>query len=409
MQRKEGLDLNNFFIGNCDITKKQKKILYKNPHCIEYFCTINKIKSCTNCASYIMNNKKLLWNSSLIKKTSFDDKYCKSNCKNGFIYDYIERPDVKLNTFNIDKYKNNHNFYNDKLIYKLEDLPQNITYENTFPKPKTVIHWGQLKMLLVVIIFLMNIINSNDKNVHIIYAGSARGDNISILCKMFPNTIWHLIDPRKHLKELYNNKQIHEIRTEYFTNDVAEEYYNKFKDRDFKLLFISDIREDTSDESIIKDNQMQIDWHKILQPDFSYFKFRCGYDTNRIYKYYKGTIFLQIYAPASSTETRIMFPKNLETYDYNIEDYQGKLLYFNRVIRPSYHIKSIISENDYFDHCYDCTYYSYVIKNYIKKFPDFNPFNTTDIYKIMKSITNKIAKYTQDKIFIHNRHFLKNL
>jgi hypothetical protein len=409
MQRKEGLDESNFYIGKCSLTKHQKKIALKNPHCLEYFCNYDKIKPCTQCGNFLLNRKKSFWNNSLLKKAKEDEKYCKNNCNNGYIYDYIERPDDKKNTFNIDKYKTDANFYNKQFLYKLNDIPYKVDYENTFPKPKTVVHWGQLKLLLACIIFFMNVINPDEKEVHVIYAGSARGDNILLLCNMFPNLRWYLIDPRPHHPKLHNHNQIKEIKTAYFTDIVAQEYYNKFKDRKHKLLFISDIREDTSDVSILKDNESQANWHKIIKPEFSYFKFRCGYETSKIYNYYKGDIFLQIYAPASSNEARILFTQKLEPYDYDIDIYQGKMLYFNRVIRPSFHVKSIIKNNNYFDHCYDCTYFSYVIKNYISKFPTFNPFDTTDILNIMKIITSKIKKYTQDKIYVYNKYIRNNI
>jgi hypothetical protein len=409
MQRKEGLDINNFYIGKCELTKEQKKIAYNNPHCTEYFCKYDNIKPCTNCGNFLLNKKRSLWNKELVNKTKEDNKYCIKTCNDGFIYDYIERPVSKRNTFYIDKYKTSNNFYNKKLIYKLDDLDYKFEYENTFPKPKTVVHWGQLKLLLGCILFFINVIKQNESEVHIIYAGSARGDNILLLCEMFPNIYWYLIDPRPHHPKLHTHKQIKEIRTEYFTDKVASEYYNKFKNRKHKLLFISDIREDTSDEAVLRDQEMDANWHKIIEPDFSYMKFRCGYESDNIYNYFKGDIFLQLYAPSSSTETRILFKKKLEPFNYNIEEYQGKLLYFNRIIRPSYHSKSIIPNNSYFDHCYDCTYFSYIIKNYLSNFPNFNPFEITNVFKIMKIITNKISKYTRDKIYVHNKYFRNNI
>ena len=99
----------------------------------------------------------------------------------------------------------------------------------------------------------------------------------------------------------------------------------------------------------------------------------------------------------------------LEKYNYNIKEFQGKLYYFNRVLRPSYYVKSIINNNNYFDHCYDCTYFSYLIKNYLNIFPNFNPFNTDNIFDIMKKITNLISKYSSNKIAIINSYIKNNI
>ena len=303
----------------------------------------------------------------------------------------------------IDNYKNIFKFKNNDFITKYSDLPYLIKYENTFPKPKTVVHWGQLKMLLVTALFFIKVIDPNEKEVHVIYAGSARGDNILLLCEMFPNTIWYLVDPRDHNKLLYkklqNKDQIYEITKSYFTDDIAKKYYEKFKNRNHKLLFLSDIRDGTEDDKVLRDQDWNANWHKIIKPDFSYLKFRCGYETEKNYKYYKGEIYLQIYAPSSSTETRILFEKELEEGEYNIDEYQGKMQYFNRVIRPSYH-KTLFKNNDNFDHCYDCAYFSYFIKNYLSKFSSVSPFQNKNIFSIMKYITYFLGKHSQNKIKI---------
>ena len=427
MQRIEGLEDGNFYIGKCELTDEQKEIAYNNPHCTEYFCNFKNITECTDCSSYLTNNKNIkLYNEEYFNKKlnittnkKEDINYCKKNCNNGYIYNTIGRDEEKIDTFNIDNFKSIDKFKNYDFITKYSELPYLVKYENTFPKPKTVVHWGQLKMLLVTILFFIKVIDPAEKEVHVIYAGSASGDNILLLCEMFPNTIWYLVDPRDHNKKLYiklNNKnQIHEITKGYFTNEIATKYSEKFKNRNYKLLFLSDIREGTEDDKVLRDQDWNANWHNIINPDFSFLKFRCAYDAEKIYKYFKGEIYLQIYAPGSSTETRILFEKGLlEKYDYDIEEYQGKMLYFNRVIRPSFH-KTLLKNNNYFDHCYDCTYFSYVIKNYLSKFSTVNPFKTknkkknTDIFSIMKYITNFLSKFSQDKLRVHNAYVRNNI
>jgi predicted RNA methylase len=60
------------------------------------------------------------------------------------------------------------------------------------------------------------------------------------------------------------------------------------------------------------------------------------------------------------------------------------------VLRSSYYIKQIIDDNKIFDHCYDCTYFSYLIKNYLNKFK-YNYQKTDDLLKIMIDIKNKLT------------------
>ena len=64
---------------------------------------------------------------------------------------------------------------------------------------------------MTTLIFLVKTIKK-DEEVHIVYPGSARGDNILICCEMFPNTIWYLIDPNRFNEKLYNHPQINRTR-----------------------------------------------------------------------------------------------------------------------------------------------------------------------------------------------------
>jgi hypothetical protein len=426
MSKFEQIIDDDMYIGLCKFDSEQKKIINNNPHCAEFFCLLNNILNCTDCLSYL-KNKNILFNinknknknkikiKNIENKKSQTEEYCSSHCSNGLIYDFIaEKWDTLDNitisnqSSNVDTYKVIKNFYQSKLIYKFDQIPK-FEFEPTMPKPKTVVHWGQLKMLLITIIFLIRQINPDDPEVHIIYPGSARGDNILILCDMFPNTRWYLIDPLHFHPKLKSHKQIIEIKNEYFTNEIAQYYYKKFKNRTYQLLFISDIRVSTDDKSIIENQQSNADWHQIIKPNYSYFKFRCPYEGEIIYPYYDGQIFIQPYAPVGSTESRILLETNLVKKDYNRNEYVGKFVYFNRILRPGYYTKKIIPKDRYFDNCYDCTYFSYLIKNYLNKFIKVNPYKTQSVIEIMKMITRQISKLTIDRIGYQNALIRRNM
>jgi hypothetical protein len=423
-----------YFIGSFQLDDSIKKLVHKNPHCLEYFCSPDKISNCSSCLKYLLKRKIQLFNKELFlknlknlsKDNSDNEKFCKDHCNSGYIYNYItEKGEINSNSdLNIIcKHKTIDTFKKKNLITKYINVPYKFDYMGIFPLPKTVIHWGQLKMCCITLFFFTKVIEPTDKDITVIYAGSARGDNILLLCKMFPAINWYLIDPRPHnyivnVKHKQKN-QIQEIITGYFTDETAKYYYNKFSNRKGKLLFLSDIREGTDDDKIIRDQEQNIRWHKILKPDYSYFKFRCPYEhitaedgskTNK-YDYYDGEIYVQAYAPMSSTESRILLRTEVKPKTYNIDEYTGKMAYFNRILRPSYY-KSIIPANNYFDHCYDCTYYSKLINKYIKKYDNVDPFNITGsnkLLKTMKYITEYISKKTLDKIDIHNKYTRGNI
>lgn len=205
--------------------------------------------------------------------------------------------------------------------------------------------------------------------VNIVYPGSAKGDNILILCNLFPNTRWYLIDPNKFNPKLFHHKQVIECRNEFFTDELALYYHKKLKGT--KILFISDIRSGLDDTSIIRDQEMNTPWYSIIKPNYGFLKFRVPFEIeNNIYNYYNGTIYLQPYAPVHSTETRLLLVDKLEPKAYNINEYCGKMFFFNQAMRSCYY-NSIIKNHSYLDHCWDCVYYSYLIKNYINAFPKF--------------------------------------
>ena len=418
----ENFDIINdeYYLGLCKLDDTTKDIAKKNPHCTEFFCNLSNVFNCSKCISTLTKKKKIKVDYKLYKERNMKIRKNQANtctdCENGFIYEFFPK---NFDTFKklasntdlskLDKYKIMKNFYNDKFIYKLDEITENTTFEPTRPKPKTVVHWGQLKMFLVVLFFLINKVKTTDKIVHIIYPGAARGDTILILCQMFPNTLWYLIDPNPVHQSLNNHPMVKEVKNEYFTDETAQYYKDKFKNTKDKILLLSDIREETDDTDIIEDQEANARWHNIINPDFSYFKFRCPYDNPKKYKYYDAKVYIQPFAPIDTTESRIIFEKELIPKIWDINEYQGKFNYFNRVLRPSFYNKSIIKNNDYFDHCYDCTYYSYLIRNYIDNFKEFNPFKTEDIYEIMKQVTDTIAKMTIDKIKIYNKMIRNNI
>lgn len=220
---------------------------------------MNNILNCTKCTDFLHNKKVMKLNKNKHKNIQDEqtNDYCKSHCTNGLIYNFIaEKWDINnTSKSNIDSYKIIKNFYQDKLIYNYDEIPYKLNFEPNMPKPKSVIHWGQLKMFLVTLLFLVKKIKQEDEEVHIIYPGSARGDNILILCDMFPNTFWYLIDPLPFHPKLNNHKQIKEIKNEYFTDETAKYYAKKFKNRNHKLFLLSDIRVNTNDKSIIENQE----------------------------------------------------------------------------------------------------------------------------------------------------------
>lgn len=415
-----------FYIGFCSLDDSVIDIVVKNPHCLEYFCTLHKFSDCTGCYYDYVNRRLRDPNGPLgkaYKNKGVDDEVltdfirsgayrrpkrgsrgCRKECDGqGFLYpiDSLGHP-----ISDIDSLKGFDNFYRDKLVTRLGEVPYRLNYETTDPKPKTVVHFGQLKMFLVTLIYLLEVIDDIDEEVHIVYPGSARGDNILILCDLFPGTRWYLIDPNDFDSRLHVHKQIIDIKNEFFTDSMAESYHDKLANK--RVLFISDIRLDTDDKSVLKDQENNANWYRLTGAESAYLKFRCPYFHDGPYRYYDGDLMIQPYAPLSSTESRILIQGKLKDMEYNIEEYQGKFMYFNRVLRPSHYSDEGVAKTnaEYLDHCWDCIYFRSLIAKYNKKYSRTStPLDVDDILKrITKHVTNKIAiKYQNIRDLIQRK------
>ena len=231
------------------------------------------------------------------------------------------------------------------------------------------------------------------------------GKNIDLVSKMFPQCYWYLIDPNPHYDRLYRNSYIKEIRTQYFTNNTAKEYKKKLKGK--YVLFVSDIRKtdvkgNITENNIKFDNEMQMDWVKIINPKYSQLKFRIPRFEND-YKYLEGIIYLQSYASKATTETRLVVKENAKMTIYDLDKYEGKLYYHNRISRASIYPHNIENVNG-LDNCYDCNLFVMLIKKYKRK---YNKIERRSVKQIIMYIMSQLKDY--NKLHIDIKKLLKSL
>lgn len=79
-------------------------------------------------------------------------------------------------------------------LFLSEDAPRKQYYSRAWEEKEEIRHWGQRKLLLVEIWFLMNY-GHLSKNV--IYAGAAPGMHIEYLSKLFQQHKFYLYDPNE--------------------------------------------------------------------------------------------------------------------------------------------------------------------------------------------------------------------
>jgi hypothetical protein len=291
-------------------------------------------------------------------------------------------------------------------------------------------HWGQLKLfyseLEFITICMERDIALNESCV--VYVGAAPGTHTIYLHKLFPELHWLLYDPNKfHIQES-NNINIYTGKQGFFTDDSIESVLNHpFVKKSKYLLFISDIRAALGEMPIFEEMQAQQRWLLKLNADVSMLKFRLPYtiegenslwtyDIESIKKYIKfppgrppcitkpnnmcylrGEIYMQIYPPSFSTETRLIVDKKrdkFKMFNYDTIKYEEKCFYYNLFIRNA--IMEYKQSNQISQHIlgiFDCTHETcsqyYIVESYLK-------------HKGLSVDVKNICNFIYDIVMFHN-------
>jgi len=298
----------------------------------------------------------------------------------------------------------------------------------------SVIHFGQLKLLLSEIRFLTEF---NELGTVVVYAGAAPGHHIAYLASLFPEHTFELYDPCEFSTILEGHPRVH-CHREYFTNSMAKELGEHFADDG--ILFISDMRtadhrlmsDEENEQCIVRDNEAQKEWVQAMRPRKAMLKFRCPYP-DRIAgpsRYLDGDLWLQSFNRRSGTETRLI-PKEgadcsysaMRSYDHR--QYEEQLFFFNERVRKCYVFNEHYDSSFGFENNWDCWSYGYLVERYLFYVVGIDVAETEDIFKkkrvieFVHSISNALrvnvewlrtksnAKedYLQNYDVVDHRHF----
>lgn len=246
-----------------------------------------------------------------------------------------------------------------------------LPYHRRTDEFKSVIHWGQRKLLMSEIEFLT--MCQEDHSTHavhttVVYAGAAPGTHIPALGQLFPAVNFVLVDPAPFsIKPSDGITIIQDL----FTDELAQGLAESLKPAE-QILFISDIRTadptmhtlDESEERIRKDMDNQRRWHKILGSVRSMLKFRLPWDKGHS-EYLDGSLHLPVWGPQTTTECRLVTVKDdpCRTKVYDHERYESQMFFFNMVARTALYTHSVRALG--MDRCYDCRAEVEILKNYV--------------------------------------------
>lgn len=266
-------------------------------------------------------------------------------------------------------------------------------YRRRRDEVKTVIHWGQRKLLLSEIEFLTLHARPNTT---VIYAGAAPGTHIEYLAKLFHNVNFVLVDPSPFtVKERL--PQIALRPNTLFTDELAQEFGAMGKD----ILFVSDIRsadpsvhsEDETEQQVAKDMAQQGRWHKLMGARKSMLKFRLSWRAGKT-RYLAGEIYLPVWGPVTTTESRLIVDVNAAEIEYDNTKYEEQMFYFNTVTRVARYRHNVRGEG--IDHCYDCTSEVSILRNYImtrRSVAEHDPTLNEQIGVMSRQISRKISSH----------------
>ena len=266
---------------------------------------------------------------------------------------------------------------------------------------KTV-KWGQLKLLMGEIIFLLDHCDASkyDDGIVFVVAGGASGEHYVVLLEMFPIIkrldLWDSRD-FSHKLDKYEREGRVRYYKEYMLEHRIKEVYPLIN-RNEAIFFASDIRTVTNDgvdkglytnakkeyRIWFDDNMLQANFVRTLKPEASLLKFRLPYvlgedDLIKEDKlpYIKGIIYTQCFNGLKSSETRLVPIKGddgelIENYIYSKSHHEKAMMYYNTEVRNSKYIRwhnYTNNTSDIYDEqlvsCFDTCYVLYILDKYI--------------------------------------------
>jgi len=328
-----------------------------------------------------------------------------------------------------------------KVPIYINDISKTDVYNEELLEWQPRCHWGQKKLLLSEIQFFTRISKTlnitNFKDYAVVYIGSAGGHHLPILYNMFPELIWLLYDPAPFSKDVYKHPLKDSavyVYNMFFTDETIK--HVKANSQNRKILFISDIRVEAKEITIIKDMGDQAYWGMELNSEFMLLKFRLPYDDldkvpinnnqfrfdnkkliNPLFKtekkdnmiYLKGDIYLQIFPPPYSGELRLFIEQKNNKYEldeYNYIDIQNKIFKYNSQYRIDFICNNKICKEipikylnliPGYDTSIECLMEYIVLKDYYNYF--FNIDNNIKIINKIYDMNFYLEKLTNRKFY----------
>ncbi|CAF0767591.1 unnamed protein product [Adineta steineri] len=252
---------------------------------------------------------------------------------------------------------------------------ENFTNENRKVKKSTIEiknvreintteYWETRKILLSEIEFLTEF--SSKENNFVIYVGAAPGIHLNYLTSLFSYMKFILFDQENFLINETNQIQ---IKSEHFSDKLAEEYCKKYEN----ILFICNIKTSRNENDLDKHMNNQMKWYQILKPYASLLTFSLPHHHQRTYEYLNGEILFDLWSSKQSIQCRLIVERNAKIIQYNISEFENSIKYFHNRTRTMFYENDLDHiETEGLDHCYDCRAEIFILKNYFIQIKQIN-------------------------------------
>lgn len=256
---------------------------------------------------------------------------------------------------------------------------ENLIYCNAIPDTKKTINVKDqrlerkfnpnLKLLAIETLFINRYVKLEDKPIKIIYIGCSPGFHLSKLIEMYDFIYFDLYDPVDCCIELkliiQQNKKV-----KFYKEKFTIETCSRYEDDEFDIYLITDYRDEKynndlqiptgssadfkrlrhkfqmqKEASYLDDMILQRDICKVLNPKYACLRFRPPHFYNNeflqspngdFFPYFYGTVWLLLYNDLKSTESRLIVNNyDDDNYNWNYENYQYRLNYFNGITRET--------------------------------------------------------------------------
>lgn len=284
-----------------------------------------------------------------------------------------------------------------ELVNNSPSLP----YSNRERVTKTLLHWGQRKLLMSEIEFLTRYTADTPAGARtrVVYVGAAPGHHIPVLLEMFPAVDFTLYDSENFNRDLVSrgDRRVTIVKR-YFTDSDARSFHpNNKREKRSEVLFISDIRalkygskhSISHNSAAINENmETQNRWRLLMDPKASLLKFRLNWDDNKTV-YPNGILTFPVWGKRDTTECRLMVERGEEDREYDNRHHEGQMAYFNTVTRPALYDQPIRGGG--LDRCYDCKAETYIIAKYLSSIRAL-PGEPAARNKIIREFSEKISE-----------------